>query len=75
MNQAMNHTLTSYSFKMMENSFVSFFAAVVNQNMCRGRQLSAKSSVVINTLIHVSLHIILRRHVWFLTGSEPNYNN
>lgn len=34
----------------MENSFVSFFAAVINQNMCRGRQLSAKSSVVINTL-------------------------
>lgn len=45
-------------FKMMENSFVSFFAAVINQNMCRGRQLSAKSSVVINTLIHVSLHVI-----------------
>lgn len=65
-NQAMNHPLTSYSFqdegKQKENTFVSSPpAAVINQNVCHGEQLSGRSGAVINTLMAVLVCTILVR--------------
>lgn len=78
--QAMNPPLIStLPFKMMEKRRKKvlrlLLAAVINQNVCHGKQLPGRSSVLISTLIAIFLHIILlvQTHS-VLTGTESNYN-
>ncbi len=55
-------------FKMMENRrktvLCLLWAAVINQSMCHGQQLSGRSSVLINTVIAVFMHTFLVSTHW-----------